>query len=61
MASEEDYDSSEYCTATSEDESDEETNVQYVTPRIFVNESAEKETAKISRLQNSYGKETWII
>ena len=45
-AYEEQYDSSEYCTATSsEDESGDDNNVQYVTPRIFVNESAEKESA----------------
>ena len=35
--------SSEYCTATSsEEEEEEDMGVQYVTPRIFVNESAEK-------------------
>ena len=52
-AYDEHYDSSEYCTATSsEDESDDENNnnVQYVTPRIFVNESAEKENAIKLRL-----------
>ena len=35
----EEYDSSEYCTATSSE--DEEENIQYVKPRIYVNQAAE--------------------